>query len=55
MEETRISVEKEFKDSFDEASTLAKELEVELKLPRRCPQQKHRANVEAATVEEYYR
>jgi len=55
MQQRRDDAENEFKQLFDEVSDVCNELDIDIRLPRRCGRQTQRDNHPAQTVEEYFR
>jgi hypothetical protein len=53
--EARKEIEVEFKVCYEEATKLASELDIDIKIPRTCSKQQHRANIATTNVEEYFR
>lgn len=55
LETRQNNVSEHFKGIFSEAEKKAQELGIDIKIPRLCRKQTHRANYQTNSVEEYYR
>lgn len=55
FKDKRENVDSCFHIVYQKVSEICSEYEIEMKMPRRCSRQKNRCNVEAKTVEEYYK